>query len=56
MARLRFRNVNADSQSMIILVIEEGSSVVETDPTAMAAWESRRLLRSPKNCNQTIPL
>lgn len=55
MARLRFRNVSEDSQSMIILVIEEGSSFVETDPTAMAAWESRRLLRFPKNCQKTIP-
>lgn len=51
MERLRFRNVRADSQSRIIFVIEDGSSVVvDSDPTDIAAYESRTLRKFPKNC------
>lgn len=51
--RSRFKNVNADSHSEIILVTEEGSpAIVSDDPTARAAWESLRFLKFPRNCNQ----
>lgn len=48
-----FRWVNADSHSEIVLVTEEGSpAMVSDEPRARAAWESRRFLRLPKNCNK----
>ena len=51
--RSRFKNVNADSHSEIILVTEEVSpAIVSEDPTARAAWESLRFLKFPRNCNQ----
>jgi hypothetical protein len=51
--RSRFKNVNADSHSEIILVMEEGSpATVSHDPIARAAWESRRFLKFPRNYNQ----
>lgn len=48
--RSRFRNVNADSHSAIILVTEDGS--VDSDPTDTAACESRRFLKFHKNCQR----
>lgn len=52
MPRSRFRNVNADSHSDIILVTEDGSpAIVSDDPIASAAWESLRFLKLPKNCH-----
>lgn len=51
--RSQFKNVNADSHSEIILVIEEGSPATESDdPRARAACESLRFLKFPRNCNQ----
>uniref|UniRef100_J3L680 Uncharacterized protein n=1 Tax=Oryza brachyantha TaxID=4533 RepID=J3L680_ORYBR len=47
MARLLFKNVSADSQSEIILVTDEGSLDAESDPAAIAVYESRRLLKLP---------
>ncbi|BAS75424.1 Os01g0869550, partial [Oryza sativa Japonica Group] len=47
MERLLFKNVSADSQSEIILVTDEGSLDAESDPAAIAAYESRRLLKFP---------
>lgn len=50
--RSRFKKVNADSHSEIILVTDEGSpAIVSDDPTARAACESLRFLKLPKNCN-----
>lgn len=52
--RSRFKNVNADSHSEIILVTEEGSpAIVSDDPTARAACESLRFLKFPRNCNKS---
>ncbi|QHO56482.1 uncharacterized protein DS421_3g74100 [Arachis hypogaea] len=48
--RLRFKTVNADSHSEIILVTEEGSSDVSEDPKARAACESLRFPKLEKNC------
>lgn len=54
--RSRFKNVNADSHSEIILVTEEGSPATESDdPTARAACESLRFLKFPRNCNKCKP-
>lgn len=48
--RSRFKNVKADSHSVIILVTDEGSpELVSDNPTARAAYESRRFLKLPRN-------
>lgn len=49
--RSRFKNVNADSHSAIILVTEDGSA--DSDPTDTAACESRRFLKFHRNCKGT---
>lgn len=52
--RSRFKNVNADSHSEIILVTGEGSpAIVSDDPTERAACESLRFLKFPRNCNRS---
>jgi hypothetical protein len=51
--RLWFKNVRADSQSEIILVTDEGSLDADSDPAAIAVYESRRLLKFPRNWKNT---
>ena len=53
-ARLLFKNVSADSQSEMIFVTDEGSFEFESDPAAIAEYESRRLLKFPRNCKTQI--
>lgn len=48
--RSLFKNVKADSHSVIILVTDEASPLPVSDkPTARAAYESRRFLKLPRN-------
>jgi hypothetical protein len=54
MERLLFKNVSADSQSEMIFVTDEGSFEFESDPAAIAEYESRRLLKFPRNCKSQI--
>jgi hypothetical protein len=51
--RLWFKNVRAYSQSEIILVTDEGSLDADSEPAAIAVYESRRLLKFPRNWKTT---